>query len=583
MFHTFKLANSNSPSMLTKIKEHLEDYWRYWMFILTPIASLPLLICIGTPEAKCAYMVLVMCIYWIFDVIHLAPVSLIPIAFFPLLGLLDSETVCNSYINEANMVFLSSLIAGVALEASGIHKRIALLILLKIGTSPRMLLFGVMLATVLLSTWIMDTAACAIMIPIVDAIMRHLESVDSNCPKAEIVEEIAEMNAVVDMVVADIEDPEERQRIKRMKRTPRLSTIPLTQKTSRFEKCLILSVAYSSAIGGLGTLTGTSTNLVLKELATKMYGKGVGITYATWLMVGLPTTFFCVMGLCCLLQIFALGCRVRKQTPEEKESIKRLILKHYDDLGSMTYHEKSVIIFLVAMILLWFFRSPQFIPGWQDLINSISDVSDSASAYFIIILMCAFPAVWPPPREGGHLVEWETFQLKISWDILFLQGGGFAMATASNNSGLTRWLGRQFMVLRSMPPSVVSYIISLITAFMSEILANSSLAAMLVPVMSDMALQMDLNPMYLMLPVTMASSLAFTLPIATGPNAMVYKTGKLSMRNLVQTGIMANILTVSIMYLLVNTLGAAVFNLNTFPNWAANHTIEAMNATNSTF
>ncbi|GAB6024071.1 hypothetical protein CHUAL_008784 [Chamberlinius hualienensis] len=524
-----------------------------------------------------------MSVYWIFDVIHFATVSFIPIVAFPLLGILDSRAVCDSFINEANMVFLASMIAGVALEASGIQKRIALLILLKIGTSPRLLLLGIMFATVLLSIWIMETAACAIMIPIVDAIMRHLESVDSNCPKSEIMEALAEFSPEDNLVFLNIEDPEEVARIQKMKSSPLLSKIPLTEKTSKFEKCLILSVAYSANIGALGTLTATTTNLVLKELATIAYGKAVGITYATWMMIGMPTALLCVIALWGLLQVISLGCKIRKQTPAEKESIRRLILLNYDELGPLNFQEKSVLWFLIVLVLLWFFRSPQFMPGWQDLMGSHLDISDSVPAYLVIVLMSAFPAVWPAPAEGGHLVEWETFQSKISWDILLLQGSGFAIAAASDSSGLTKWLGTQFLVFSSLPAVFSSYIISIITAFMSEILANSSLAAMLIPVLADMAQKMQLNPLFLMFPMTMAASLAFTLPIATVPNAMIYKTNKLRMRDLIRTGVMANLITVSIMYLLMNTLGDMIFSLTTYPQWAMNQTMVLPTTTNNTY
>lgn len=590
----------------SQYKEWFMVHLDYIVIVLTPLILLPLLMNVGTNEAKCAFVILVMSIYWITDVLHLAAVSLIPIFAFPMLGILDSDDVCQVYMNDANVVFLSSLIAGAALEASGIHKRIALIILMKIGTSPRLLLLGIMLATMCMSTWIMDIASCAMMIPIVEAIMRHLESVDSTPEEVNNDDDDdSDTNVMTDetggTAVTSVCNSVESLTVDHLKLHQNMmnGNLPAVivgfdhlsldgkaysvdqesvhshpqkakkPKVSGFEKCLILAVAYSSAIGGIGTLTGTTTNLVFKQLLVKMYGGTAGVSYATWMLFGIPTMVVCVLALCVMLQIFYLRCSVKRESPERKRRISAMLVKHYEELGGITYHECAVLLCLILLLCLWFFRTPEFIYGWQDFLKPAKEVTDSAPAYMVILLLCILPAKVPITKENkSRLVEWEVVEKRIPWDILLLQGAGLAMAAASDSSGLTRWLGTQFAVLNFMPSPVVCYLISLITAFMSEIICNSSLAAMLLPVMANLAEQLHVNPLYLMLPITFAATLTFTLPIASGPNAIAYKTGKLKLTDMFKTGILANILTVSIMFAMANSLGAAIFGLQTFPSWA---------------
>ncbi|GAB6032206.1 hypothetical protein CHUAL_010850 [Chamberlinius hualienensis] len=250
------------------VKQFVVNYYKTLLLIFIPIFVGLFPLKVPTPEARCVFVVIVMALYWIFDVLHFAIVSIIPIFAFPLLGISNTNDICEVYMNEANVIFLAMLMVGIALQHSGIHRRIALLILCKVGFSPKRLLFGVMLATVMLSTWIMDVAAAALMIPIVQSIFNHLKSIDTDHDNKDCTQPKIDECGVI------INDCDEDDNL------DTASNESIEEKTSKMESCIVLSVAYAAAIGGLGTLTGTSTNLIFEQIAISSYGPKVGINYA---------------------------------------------------------------------------------------------------------------------------------------------------------------------------------------------------------------------------------------------------------------------------------------------------------------
>ncbi|GAB6032207.1 hypothetical protein CHUAL_010851 [Chamberlinius hualienensis] len=239
----------------------------------------------------------------------------------------------------------------------------------------------------------------------------------------------------------------------------------------------------------------------------------------------------------------------------------------------MSYREYSMLICLVLLIMLWFFQSPSFMKGWQNYLPVAIEISPAVPGIVVVFLLCILPSTWPPTFRDGtkdieHLMEWPAMEKAVPWDIFLLQGCGLAIAVAASDSGLTDWFGKEFYVLRYLPREAVCYIISLCTAFMSEIISNSSVAAMVLPIMEELSRELKINPLFFMLPITMASTLAFALPIASAPNAIAYKTGKIPIKRMVLIGLIADVLTNATVSLMVNTLGAVIFKLNTYPKWA---------------
>ncbi|KAB7500549.1 Solute carrier family 13 member 5 [Armadillidium nasatum] len=171
------------------------------------------------------------------------------------------------------------------------------------------------------------------------------------------------------------------------------------------------------------------------------------------------------------------------------------------------------------------------------------------------------------PVEG--CLTWDVFHHKVPWGVIILIGGGFAMAEASKKSGLSHWLGSQFGILANMKKEVMLLIICSFTALLTEIMSNTAASSLLIPVLNDMSISIGVNPLYFLLPVTICTSYAFMLPVATPPNAIVFEAAKtMPVSRMMMTGLVMNILTVASAYLMINTLGYAIFDLNTFPDWA---------------
>lgn len=213
-------------------------------------------------------------------------------------------------------------------------------------------------------------------------------------------------------------------------------------------------------------------------------------------------------------------------------------------------------------------------PGWEAIINSGKIISDAVPAVLLVILMCAFPNNLAQAfssessRATGTILNWEKVQGKVPWDLILLQGSGYALAAGFKASQLDVWLESSLTSLETLNPVVLCYILALIASFITEVCSNASTAAILLPIIAKMAEKLVVNPLYFMVPVAICSSFSFMVPIATGPNAMVFKSGRMKFRDMLVPGFVANCVCVTLLFVMMNTLGVVVYDLNTFPNWA---------------
>ncbi|XP_063586144.1 Na(+)/citrate cotransporter-like isoform X1 [Penaeus indicus] len=603
--------------------------WRAFVIVLTPIllGIFPLLI--PTPEARCGYVILVMAVYWMTEAIPLAVTALIPVFAFPLLGILSTGKVCLVYMKETNMMFLGGLTVAIAVEHCNLHKRIALFVILHIGQSPRRLMAGFMLTTMFLSMWISNTASTAMMVPIVDAILVELYSSRdkdgegrepagdlSVAPQHQSQMELVTTNGksgqsqeVRELAVIQEKDQQEDVQLKAEKGQEQVQQeqkpkeeqerIPIedeaavllttSQRPERMQPIFCMSylgLAYAANVGGTGVVTGTGPNLVLLSTLKSSFSEPTGLNFATWMAFNVPGMLVCVLLAWLWLQFLFMGLCGRKSTiqqttPEREAAVKRLIREKYRQLGPMTHHEATVLTLFVVLVFLWLFRAPEFVPGWSKWFSAAFgedlEVDDATPAMLIVFLLFVLPAklnFWcfrdpnAPPTSSPACMTWDVVQKKIPWGVVLLLGGGFAMAEASKVSGLSEWLGEQLRYFDVMPKEAIVFIVCLMTAMLTEVASNTATASILLPVLKELALNIQVNPLYLMLPAAVCCSYAFMLPVATPPNAIVFSAANMRSQDMMKAGFAMNVICVLVITIMINTLGVALFDLQNMPSWA---------------
>ncbi|NXI59680.1 S13A2 protein, partial [Chloroceryle aenea] len=559
-------------------------------------------------EAQCGYVIIVMALFWCTEALPLAVTALFPVLLFPLMNIMDSTTVCREYLKDTNMLFIGGLLMAIAIENWHLHKRVALRVLLITGVRPALLLMGFMTVTAFLSMWISNTATTAMMVPIAQAVLEQLhksemesstaDQASENVNKAfELQEETtkpqsskeAEEKASVTLLFLswDLGDSHILTVEEDRKRNENL----LEEKHKKLCKGMSLCICYSASIGGIATLTGTTPNLVLQGQIDELFpDNGNIINFASWFSFAFPTMIVLLVLTWIWLQILYLGFNFRKNfgcaasasAKAKEQRAYETIKEECKKLGSMKFAEIAVLIIFILLVLLWFTRDPGFIPGWATVLfnkNDKSYVTDATVAIFISVLLFIIPSDIsnndkqqtgskakfraPPP-----LLDWKVVHQKMPWNIVFLLGGGFALAKGSEESGLSAWLGSKLTPLQQIPHPAIVLLLCLLIATFTECTSNVATTTLFLPILASMAEAICLNPLYVMLPCTLSASLAFMLPVATPPNAIVFSYGQLRVIDMAKAGFVLNILGVLTITLAINTWASSLFQLQTFPSWA---------------
>ncbi|XP_034025054.1 solute carrier family 13 member 5 [Thalassophryne amazonica] len=558
----------------------------------TPFLLLPLPLVIGTPQAECAYVIILMAVYWCTEVLPLAVTSLFPALLFPLFGIMKSKDVCMQYLKDTNMLFVGGLMVAVAVEHWNLHKRIALRVLLFVGVRPALLMLGFMGVTAFLSMWISNTATTAMMVPIVQAVLEELNNSEANIPQL-ISSEDQSQTAETDN--------------KQPPQTEKQGTVVVTfldaameatrhkEAAERKKMCkgMTLCICYAASIGGTATLTGTGPNLVLKGQMNQLFPENADvINFASWFGFAFPNMVLMLTLAWLWLQFVFIGFNFKKtwgcgSVKTEKDIAAYNVIHHqHRQLGPMSFGEMSVLGLFILLVVLWFTRDPGFFHGWAtNIFNSEAEyVSDATVAVLIAVLLFVLPSKpphfcsWrsqsfdtvPGPSTGSTsaLLTWKVVQKKLPWGIVLLLGGGFALAKGSEDSGLSKWIGEQMTPLQSIPPWAIAIILCLLIAVFTECTSNVATATLFLPVLASMSQSIGINPLYVMVPCTLSASFAFMLPVATPPNAIVFSYGYLKVADMARTGIVMNIIGILCITLAINSWGKAMFDLDSFPTWA---------------
>jgi sodium-dependent dicarboxylate transporter 2/3/5 len=448
--------------------------------------------------------------WWITEAIPIPATSLLPIILFPLTEALPIGDTTASYGNHLVFLFLGGFMIALTIERWNLHKRIALTIISMIGTSTKLIVMGFMIATALLSMWISNTATSIMMVPIGLAIIYQ----------------------VVDL----------------LKDNRDIDTRP---GELNFGKALMLGIAYSASIGGLGTIIGTPPNVVLVGVVDELFG--VTISFLQWMLFGLPLAIVLLFITWYYLVNIAFPMKL-KEIPGGKEVIK----KEQASLGKMAIEEKWILTIFSLTALAWITREFLITP-------ILPGVNDTVIALTGALILFVIPSM---NEKGKRLLDWDT-AIKLPWGIILLFGGGFAIAAGFSGSGLAEWIGDLLLVLEGVNFILIIAIVTFSVIFLTEITSNTATASMIFPVMASLAYAIGVHPFGLMVAAAIAASCAFMLPVATPPNAVVFGSGYIKINDMVKAGIWLNVFCIILITLAVYLLLPAVWgiDLRIYPNW----------------
>ncbi|XP_059149130.1 Na(+)/citrate cotransporter-like [Physella acuta] len=309
------------------------------------------------------------------------------------------------------------------------------------------------------------------------------------------------------------------------------------------------------------------------------------VTFASWMTFGFPTAFLILIACYFWMCISAFGYRrilkcETMVTSDEVKRMKQTIQGEYSRLGNIKFSEVIVLLHFFALVVLWMFRFPGTFPGWATFFKP-RYVTDGTTAIALAVSLFVFPNTRPnvlffrrkgdtsQSRSMPAILTWKTTSRKVPWGVLFLLGGGFALSEGIKVSGLSKVIASNVMFMQHMPAWLTCLLVIALTSALTEVSSNTVVAVLLLPMLKNLAAVMRVHPLYLMLPATVASSLAFMLPMATAPNALVFAYGDVKVIDMVKTGLALNVFGIGVAVLGVNTWGDSLFDLGSFPAWAS--------------
>ena len=514
------------PLPVTEAADSATPAWRpvaRWGLFLGPLLSAATYIAldfvvqspgeppITQPARATAAVGVLMALWWITEAIPLEATALLPLVLFPLMRATPSvEVAAAPYADDSIFLYLGGFFLALAVEKWGLHRRLALLTLLAVGTSPRRLVGGFMLATAFISMWISNTATTLMMLPIGLSVI-HLLS-DKLAPNDGGAE-----NSLAKRDVAN------------------LATL------------VLLGIAYAASIGGMGTLIGTPPNAFFKGFLEE---RGIAIGFGRWMLFAVPFcgVFLLLSWLVLTSWLFPIGVRT---IPGGRE----LIRKELVQLGVLSRGEWIVLVVFLAAASLWVSR--EWLVQWTWLtarLPALPALSDPVIAMAAALVLFMTPVDW---RRGRFALDWQSAS-RVPWGVLLLFGGGLSLAAAMTATRLDSWLGGQMQALAVLPLALLVVVVVIGVVLFSELASNLATATALLPVLFGVAQGLKLDPLTLCLPAILAASCGFMLPVATPPNAIVFGTGHISMRQMMRAGLWLDLIGIALVPLAVWLLGGVL-------------------------
>ena len=403
-------------------------------------------------------------VWWIFEPIPIPVSSLLPLALFPLFGVIDKTEVAKAYGHWLIILLMGGFILSKSIERSGLHQRIALMMVNAFGRkNDRMLVFSFMMASALLSMWVSNTATTLMLLPIVLAIVQHIEN-------------------------------------------------------KELSLALLLGIAYSANIGGVGTPIGTPPNLIFISQYKAFTGES--IDFLQWMKWGVPLVIVFVP----IMTIWL----TRNLNGKSDTKI--------PNPGKWRQSEIRILIVFALTALAWISRDMSGY-GWKHQLGL--DGANDASVVLLAVILCFI--IPDGEGKGERLLDWRHAS-QIPWGLLLLFAGGLAIGSAFKLTGLSSAIGEQFDSFTRLPVFLLILCICLLVTFLTEVTSNTATTAVLMPILGAIAVSADMNHLYLMLPAVMSASCAFMLPVATAPNAVVYGSGQFGVGRMVRNGLVINLI-----------------------------------------
>ena len=425
-----------------------------------------------------------MVIWWVTEVVSISVTALIPLAVFPILGILDIKEVAASYGNHIIFLFFGGFVIALAMEKVQLHRRIALTIIRMTGTHANGIVLGFMIATAVLSMWISNTASTVLMLPIA--------------------------TSVIKLLIHDADG--------------------FTKNDQNFALSIMLGIASAANIGGMGTIIGTPPTSFLVSFMEKEYGVVIG--FLPWMMMGVPLVIVMIAANFWIVVKWFYPNRLGRF-----EASEQLIKKEIDSLGPLRKEELYVLLIFLATALLWIFRVliNEKIPGLY-----LTDTGISMLGAFAMF------AVPQDLKRGKFTLNWEDTR-NLPWGILILFGGGLALAGGMKEAGIIQLIAGGISGQEGLSYFVISSLLIFVMLFMTKIMSNIALVTIFLPVVAGIALGMGIPMLHVLIPITLASSCAFMLPMATPPNAIVFASGHIKVFQMARVGVVLNIISVIIL------------------------------------
>jgi sodium-dependent dicarboxylate transporter 2/3/5 len=438
-------------------------------------------------------------LWWITEAIDIGAASLLPLVLFPLGGVMDMNDTAYPYFDQTIFLFMGGFMMAYAMEKYCLHERIAFFIIIHTGSKPSLVLLGIMLSTFILSMWISNTATTMMLISAVTAILYH--------------EHLYHQKGYKNISVA-----------------------------------FLLGLAYSASIGGMSTLIGTPPNMAFAGFYSKMYPEAEAVSFVKWFSIAFP--FSLLLSLMAYILLRLLYIPKKYDTRFDLAFIR----DSYAKLGKIKLEEKWVMIVFGCAVLLWFTRAGihignLHIKGWSSLFPESQYIKDSTVAIMAALLLFLIPS----KEKGKNILEWHDV-LKLPLRIILLFGNGFALAEAFERSGLAQYLAAQLLVLQGAPLIIILLAVAVLVTIISEFASNIASVQLILPVLASLSLSLQVEPLLVMIPATLAASFGYMMPVATAANTIVYSTGKIPVGKMMLTGLCLNVIAIILMVLYMSLL-----------------------------
>ncbi len=435
--------------------------------------------------------------WWVTEAVPIPVTALLPMVLFPLLSISTVREASQPYGDPVIFLFMGGFILALGLEKYNLHERVALNLIRLTGTSGNGIILGFMLATALISMWISNTATAVMMLPIASSVTSLLAK-----------------------EMGQQDDP----------------------KFQKFSTGLMLSIAYAASIGGIATIIGTPPNVVMVGYMKRFYN--LDVSFSSWMMVGVPLMIALLVSL-----YFIITKILYRNNLNAIEGSEQLIQRKLQKLGKMTKEEKQVLIIFSVTCFFWIFRQ-----NLNALIgkNMLDDTTIAMTGGICMFLMPV------NLRTSKFLLEWSDMK-SLPWGILLLFGGGLCLAEGMEDAGLVQLVGEKISEQGAIGLPALTFMLTFISMALTEVMSNVALTTIFVPVVFGIADGFHISPLLLAMPVTLAASCAFMMPVSTPPNAILFASGYIRIKEMIKTGLLLNLFSLVIIFIISMTLMRWVF------------------------